>query len=1179
MARVTIRLVVDASTGKKNVLISYESDEDALPVEHEEAHRRIVDQLIEGGTLKASELGQIIVDREEETALPEGLSDEQASEVRESAEEKGVTQAAALRFADADALLVALRAELIPPSVQQEPVHYTVADDRSVVVVPPEKASWLPTLRRSGVEMIESPAGLETATCWPAIIPPAREGEESVSTESVLFLTGAQRGLLSVAGELLRLGCDRQQFALLENAGRQLGLLKTGAPPFFTVAQAMEARGAIRAFTPVPGSSEKVWIEAGFSHPMEGSARAAPESLLLIGADGEWSLIPDGPWRDGYQLFEILPPKTHLGLSPTEPAEKLRIPLRLATAERGEVASLWVLQEESVARVTALARSLPEPVLEHLTFAVLESNGPPWIVLRTPPGQSVPGLLPGGYSPLQQVGNLYLPSNTGLEPPLRRDKLIELVASSISNVYWITNSEPPLVYSVPDTSFRPLSDWVQYVVDRSQEVLRPWLASSLFDFDSFVSIGTEWSAGPPRQKKETRGDGPTLPPAPMPRHPQGTEPAPVPAEELESPVLEVRTPQAESGDQVDLAALEQAFLELELPVDAPARRPMWLAMARANTTLNRETNAGLCYVNAIWEPPLAESRDELRSWAEAEECWPPSAHLQQLLSADSPELSGARRASAAILAAAAGLEPEFGLDPARTQIWLDRCAETLDVRTLWLTQVAVARHAGGDPLALARTRDHILARLAGGLSLEKDVPSFLRFLGQGGGGEHVAADACAQALLSLWGLFEKTRRKRSVIEAPEEITNAYVGLIVATGLARLGRSDQARQLREQCLTVFGDQPGPVNGFLTSAFASRIDQALEGRPSGTPLPEDLEGQLNELETFARYKVDRLRQVSLILEPQERLDPIRSFQRLHAGLADPRGEEFAQLRGLADRQQVATTLEQLLTDADKNLAERARLYDGIMDFLPMVPAAAPTFLERILAGLDEVPANRRAILLEEALAVAGYLSHPRLAAQAVEKLQATVGELGSDGATAIATEFSACLRSLRRVGMREQAVSLLESLAAATGTGGLDSLTARVHLAAGMAFAGDMHRAEPVLEEATQALRQERLSVPNRLKLTRALANAWSQAPREAALEGIGALIFQLPEITDSYNTNTVQVDGQGNRGFCLSVIEFVEAIALGYASEDLALGDLGRRWMDEDEYLVRRRIHRDVGEDQ
>ena len=65
MAHLTIRLQIDAATGKKNVIVSYTSDSDALPVEHEEEHRRLVERLIEGGALQASELGTIIVEREQ----------------------------------------------------------------------------------------------------------------------------------------------------------------------------------------------------------------------------------------------------------------------------------------------------------------------------------------------------------------------------------------------------------------------------------------------------------------------------------------------------------------------------------------------------------------------------------------------------------------------------------------------------------------------------------------------------------------------------------------------------------------------------------------------------------------------------------------------------------------------------------------------------------------------------------------------------------------------------------------------------------------------------------------------------------------------------------------------------------------------------------------------------------
>ena len=64
MAEMTIRLRCDPATGKKDIVIALRADEDALPHEHEQQHRALVDKLIEGGILKAGEVGKIVVERE-----------------------------------------------------------------------------------------------------------------------------------------------------------------------------------------------------------------------------------------------------------------------------------------------------------------------------------------------------------------------------------------------------------------------------------------------------------------------------------------------------------------------------------------------------------------------------------------------------------------------------------------------------------------------------------------------------------------------------------------------------------------------------------------------------------------------------------------------------------------------------------------------------------------------------------------------------------------------------------------------------------------------------------------------------------------------------------------------------------------------------------------------------------
>ena len=72
MATLTVRLEVDPATKKKNVVIKYDSDSDALPQEHEEQHRRLVEQLVAGGALKPGDLGSIRVEREGDGSAAKG---------------------------------------------------------------------------------------------------------------------------------------------------------------------------------------------------------------------------------------------------------------------------------------------------------------------------------------------------------------------------------------------------------------------------------------------------------------------------------------------------------------------------------------------------------------------------------------------------------------------------------------------------------------------------------------------------------------------------------------------------------------------------------------------------------------------------------------------------------------------------------------------------------------------------------------------------------------------------------------------------------------------------------------------------------------------------------------------------------------------------------------------------
>lgn len=73
MAEMLIILRRDPQSGKQNILVKLDSDPDALPIEHEQMHKQLVEKLI-GKGMKPEDLGELIIEREAagEPAHPTG---------------------------------------------------------------------------------------------------------------------------------------------------------------------------------------------------------------------------------------------------------------------------------------------------------------------------------------------------------------------------------------------------------------------------------------------------------------------------------------------------------------------------------------------------------------------------------------------------------------------------------------------------------------------------------------------------------------------------------------------------------------------------------------------------------------------------------------------------------------------------------------------------------------------------------------------------------------------------------------------------------------------------------------------------------------------------------------------------------------------------------------------------
>jgi hypothetical protein len=156
------------------------------------------------------------------------------------------------------------------------------------------------------------------------------------------------------------------------------------------------------------------------------------------------------------------------------------------------------------------------------------------------------------------------------------------------------------------------------------------------------------------------------------------------------------------------------------------------------------------------------------------------------------------------------------------------------------------------------------------------------------------------------------------------------------------------------------------------------------------------------------------------------------------------------------------------------------------------------------------------------------------------------------------------TLRRCGRVGIARDMLADLAVGLDGDDNDSIRARLHIASALAALGERDRVEPAFVAAHTKLTELRADA--RLDLVREMALALARTDPSRAIAGVSVLMETFPQISDSFATNT---------HFCVSVLHFLESCVLALASEDLSLSDWARQFVEQDEHLLHRRIHRDL----
>ncbi|MBX3399682.1 MAG: hypothetical protein KF873_13145 [Gemmataceae bacterium] len=1130
-------------------------------------------------------------------------------------------------FPNDDALRLAIASGLVPSATPAK----SSRDDAGCIYV--ETNAKLPERNRADLKKLgvlgSTRHGGTTAdhATWYSIVPlEAESGPPAVESQATVLFELPAKLLPSIVGEMLRLGNDRQSFRLLEHGGESRALLRVVGPPYYTLLRALDRLDGDVGLRAYLERAPRVWIEIGASHPFAARIVPADGQFVLIGRPNEWRFLDDGDFRDVYDFADVRLPTLPNSWSEGPTPERLAVPLKLVAGHAADSAELWVLRGTAFTVLEAFVRDADARQLEQLRFAVGEANGATIAVVavastrKTPPVLALPGV--ESYKSYWRIPNLFVPVGARLHPPLRRDVVSRLLAADSDRRVWLAPGTEGAFTpeSIAENAFRPLADWVEYIVDSHAVPLREWIGSAEFDFEGFVCSdgGPAAKVGPTRSPKDTPDEGDKNAPATKSARKTASrkEPAKKDLQPFE-PVTVVTRPPDEWKVRCD--ELERQFRELDGTLDAPDRVVLWPLLAEANAGMgeDRRGEAAICWLNAMWGigGPTATL---LSGWLQSES---PNSKVTAeefdlRFGLKNPTPAQARAATALFLAAAHA-QPVPDWLRARLPVvrdYLETNEARLPVRAVWLAATRAAQLARGDALGLARVRDRLLDRLLEkGLSAEQDLPSFLRFAGvQNSERMRVVRERMVEIHGSARAWAERSLKPSMAGPSQNDsaCTLAYLDLFFAFGLAKLGEPTAAQSLLEQArVTLSSPKPKPeqaiVANYLFKAFKSRIEEALAGKPGTSATSRELLDELeairkkgtktvNDPHTISHYVIGRMREQSTILEPREKTDPYSEWMKLEELI-----QELVALPRIADPAALARRIRELHKFGLKGTATDETRLAVLSHSLRLAPRVGADFTAELLqyvlatmtaadpkSALATMETRKLGRLFESALFLAAHFDRRELLRELVDGVFAVALAKPDDQRYELVNYFAGrCLASLRKVGLRDEidrlllrfqdeilkgrSLDQLKTLYASKPDLWADALTTMLNLSAGWLTFGLMEQAAPILEAVRAEIHDgARYSAQRYVNICRAYAATLGQSPTDFGIPRLAELfsIVDPARVTNTFTSAPY---------YSRLHLNLVEEVVLAIVSDDFALGHSGQRWLDEDELLVRRRIHQDM----
>lgn len=1021
---------------------------------------------------------------------------------------------------DEASLVAALRRGTLPEAMTAAGVRWAMRPEGLTLELPSiPSASQRSALLRAGLRPQRSGLpGASSASCWAEVVRCVQTPDPELPIAQALFVvpyeTTAQTLRL-----LLGLGCtDLEMMSFATPTGERQTAVRAVAPPYYAL---------LRSERVYLQTTPRLWVRMGWQHPLADTLHPPQNHHVLIDPEEGWLPLQDGPWATLREQIDLAPP-SHSGTQLLDPP-RLAVQLRLTRQSAQRPPALWVLRHDATSQLDALVASTPSSALDDLQFAVVQADGGPSVLLRRRRGARSSASLSfqraETYVSHPRLERLHIPAQTGVSPPLRTDQLARALCDDNDDIAWLVPETDALptdfaVRSLPEAAFVSLAQWVDYVASQHREVLCEWMDNAVFEFEPFTRRRDPLPQEAPPAERTSRRRRATSP-APQPSVEQGVV-APAPrASAAPRPLVSPQLPRA----NVHVTQLERALLEDLTLAEDPQH---WIALAEQYGAAGRAREGSLAWAHALSLVPDAERTRLARRALQGFD----AAESQRLVAKPS-----AHQAGQVVLHALA-----LPTVPSAMARWIRTHDLVLDTRCYWAfwDRWSAATH---DPLARAHATETVLGRLRGGLA-RRDLPAFIRT--DGSDQDELTADALADALEELRDTVRSTPRSKSPVEADEGLTRCYTELAFAWGFARLGRDDACASAIEGSAQAFESVPGDpgdvVHRNARASYRERIAQAQDGMQLHAPLSIERRRELDAMPKMERYKLDRLRQASLILDTSADLDPFARFTATSGPSLPPDARPESLAKALEAR---------LSSDAlgDEGVFEVLRW----ATLLP--PHLASPRLEALRLACRGLSLEQRAAALEVLFRLASVCDRDDQVREAFEALHPLLAHQAVSTSRVLARLASL----LRRHGLASAAANELRHA--------LDdetlSNTQRLELASALAPLGDVR---PLLEATPQALASiepARTPPSERLAVARVLMRGLGQASAGQAIAAARRLAHDgLPHVTDALNTNT---------HFCRALIHLVETWVVSLARPDALLSPRARDFVDEQEHQLRHRL--------